>query len=177
MEALVLEREQVRQGVPLFAELAEEVDRLYPDAPDKLRFNECLKRVLDRLVSDLIDHSRAQIAHANLDSVEAVRHQPHRLISFSPQADRQRLQLKNFLYDSVYFSPTIQSDKDQGEQVIAELFEFFMQMPGELPASYQEKMQQEPLHRIVCDYIAGMTDNYVQQQHRRFCSGGAAVAL
>ena len=177
VEALVLEREQVRQGVPLFAELAEEVDRLYPDAPEKLRFNECLKRVLDRLVSDVIDHSRAQIAHANLDSVEAVRHQPHRLISFSPHADRQRLQLKNFLYHSVYFSPTIQSDKDQGEQVIAELFEFFMQMPGELPASYQEKMQQEPLHRIVCDYIAGMTDNYVQQQHRRFCSGGAAVAL
>jgi dGTPase len=61
--------------------------------------------------------------------------------------------------------------------VIAELFEFFMHTPGELPPSYQEKMQQEELHRIVCDYIAGMTDNYVQQQHRRFCSGGAAVAL
>jgi dGTPase len=71
----------------------------------------------------------------------------------------------------------IKADKEQGEQVIADLFEFFMRTPGELPASYQEKMQQEELHRIVCDYIAGMTDNYVQQQHRRFCSGGAAVAL
>lgn len=177
VEALVLEREQVRGGVPLFAEIAEEVDRIYPEASEKLKFNECLKRVLDRLVSDLIDHSRAQIAQAKVDSVEAVRHQPRRLVSFSPEADRQRLQLKEFLYQTVYYSPVIVSDKVQGEQVIAELFEFFMHTPGELPPSYQEKMQQEELHRIVCDYIAGMTDNYVQQQHRRFCSGGAAVAL
>ncbi|HEU5415829.1 MAG TPA: deoxyguanosinetriphosphate triphosphohydrolase [Candidatus Angelobacter sp.] len=176
VEALVLEREQVREGVPLFAEIAGEVDQLYPDAPEKLKFNECLKRVLDRLVSDLIDRSRAQIAHAKLDSVEAVRRHPTRLVSFSPEADRQRLQLKQFLYETVYYSPVIRLDKEQGEQVIAELFEFFMQAPGELPPSYQEKMQQEALHRIVCDYIAGMTDNYVQQQHRRFCSGGAAVA-
>jgi len=176
VEALVLDREQVREGVPLFAEVAAEVDRLYPEAPEKLRFNECLKRVLDRLVSDLIDHSRAQIAGAKLDSVEDVRQQPRRLVSFSPEADRQRLQLKEFLYQTVYYSPVIRADKEQGEQVIAELFEFFMHTPGELPPSYQEKMQQEELHRIVCDYIAGMTDNYVQQQHRRFCSGGAAVA-
>ena len=176
VEALVLEREQVREGVPLFAEIAEEVDQLYPDAAEKLKFNECLKRVLDRLVSDLIDHSSAQIANARLNSVEAVRRQPHRLVSFSPEADRQRLQLKQFLYETVYYSPVIRLDKEQGEQVIAELFEFFMHTPGELPSSYQEKMQQEALHRIVCDYIAGMTDNYVQQQHRRFCSGGAAVA-
>lgn len=176
VEALVLDREQVREGVPLFAEVAAEVDRLYPDAPEKLRFNECLKRVLDRLVSDLINHSRVQIAGAKLNSVEAVRQQPRRLVSFSPEADRQRLQLKEFLYQTVYYSPVIRADKEQGEQVIAELFEFFMHTPGELPPSYQEKMQQEELHRIVCDYIAGMTDNYVQQQHRRFCSGGAAVA-
>jgi len=61
--------------------------------------------------------------------------------------------------------------------VIGELFAFFIESPGDLPESSQEKLQQEPLHRIVCDYIAGMTDNYVQQQHRRFCSGGAAVSL
>ena len=54
--------------------------------------------------------------------------------------------------------------------MISELFEFFMKSPGELPPSYQEKMQHEPLHRIVCDYLAGMTDNYIQEQHRHFLS-------
>ena len=177
VEALVLEREQVRQGVTLFSEAADEVDRLYPAAPEKLKFNESLKRVLDRLVSDLIAHSRNQIAAARANAAGDIRRCHRRLVSFSPEADQKRRQLKAFLYANLYDSAAIRADKQQGEQMIAELFEYFMHMPGELPPSYQEKMQEEELHRIVCDYIAGMTDNYVQQQHRRFCSGGATVGF
>ena len=177
VEALVLEREQVRQGVILFSEVADEVDQLYPAAPEKLKFNESLKRVLDRLVSDLIAHSRQQIAAAGIKSSVDVRRLTRRLVSFSPEVEQKRRQIKDFLYANLYYSPAINADKQQGEQMIAELFEYFMQMPGELPPSYQEKMQEEELHRIVCDYIAGMTDNYVQQQHRRFCSGGATVGF
>lgn len=171
VEADILTREQVRDGVPLFADAAAEVERLYPEAQDKLKFNEALKRVLDHLVSDLIAHSRQQVSAAKVDSAAAVRLYPRRLLAFSPEAEPARRQLKDFLYRNVYDSPVIKADKEQGEQVIADLFEYFMHSPRELPSSYQEKMQQEPLHRIVCDYVAGMTDNYVQQQHRRFCSG------
>src|SRR5690348_5518360 len=177
VEAMVLEREQVREGVILFAEAADEVDQLYPSAQEKLKFNEALKRVLDRLVSDLIAHSRLQVHAASVQSADDVRRHPRRLVSFSPEIDQKRRQMKQFLYGNVYYSPAIKADKEQGEQIIAELFEFFMQMPGELPPSYQEKIEQEELHRVVCDYIAGMTDSYVQQQHRRFCSGGAPIAL
>jgi dGTPase len=91
--------------------------------------------------------------------------------------EQKRRQMKEFLYQNVYYSPAIKADKDQGEQIIAELFELFMQIPHELPPSYQEKLQQEELHRVVCDYIAGMTDSYVQQQHRKLCSGGAPIPL
>jgi dGTPase len=177
VEAMVLEREQVREGVELFSEFADEVDRLYPEAQEKLRFNEALKRVLDRMVGDLIDHTRCQVNAAAVHSADAVRLQPRRLVSFSPEMNEKRRQMKEFLYHNVYYSPAIKGDKEHGEQMIAELFEYFMQLPQELPPSYQEKMQQEELHRVVCDYIAGMTDNYVQQQHRRFCSGGAPIAL
>ena len=79
--------------------------------------------------------------------------------------------LKNFLYENVYYSPTIKADKEDGEQVIGDLFGFFMASPGELPQSYQEKLKEEPLHRVVCDYVAGMTDNYLREQHRNFCLG------
>jgi dGTPase len=177
LEALILTREQVREGVPLFAEISDEVERLYPEAQDKLKFNEALKRVLDRLVSDLITHSRALISAARVSSAADVRRHPTRLLAYSPETEPARRQLKDFLYENVYYSPVIKADKEQGEQVIGDLFEFFMHSPQELPSSYQEKMQEEPLHRIVCDYIAGMTDNYVQQQHRRFCSGGAAIGI
>ena len=177
VEAMVLEREQVRENVLLFAEAADEVERLYPGAQEKLRFNEALKRVLDRLVSDLIAHTRLAVVTASVGSADAVRQHGQRLVSFSTEIEQKRRQMKEFLYENVYYSPAIKADKEQGEQIIAELFELFMQFPHELPPSYQEKIQQEELHRVVCDYIAGMTDSYVQQQHRKLCSGGAPISL
>jgi dGTPase len=168
VEARVLSREQVRDQVPVFARLYAEVERLYPAASEKLKFNETLKRVLDRLVSDLIAHTAGQLRQAGVQSVEEVRQFPRRLFAFSPEVDQERQQIRKFLYQNVYFSPLLQPDKRQAEQVIAETFAFFMKFPRELPAGYQEKTRHEPLHRVVCDYVAGMTDPYILDQHQRF---------
>lgn len=169
VEAEILTREQIRANVPLFARLYDEVEKLYPAAAEKLKFNETLKRVLDRLVSDLITNTRKNIAEAGVQSADDVRRFPQRLCAFSAQADAERLQIKDFLYKNVYFSPSLQRDKKQAEHVIAEMFQFYMRSPQELPVSYQEKAQQEPLHRIVCDYVAGMTDTFILEQHKQCC--------
>jgi len=169
VEARILTREQVRVGVPVFARMYEEVERRYPAAAEKLKFNETLKRVLDRLVSDLIVHTRSTISESGVRQVEDVRKLARRLFAFSPAVDEERRQIKEFLYQNVYFSPVLERDKRQAEQVISELFAFFMKSPRALPASYQEKTRHEPLHRIVCDYVAGMTDSYILEQHGRFC--------
>ena len=171
VEAKILAREQVRQGVPVFAALYAEVAKRYPAATEKLKFYETLKRVLDRLVSDLISHSRELIEKAGVKSVEDVRRFPRRLFAFSPEVDGERRQVREFLYQNVYFSATLQPDKRQAETVIAECFEFYTKMPRMLPMSYQEKARHEPLHRIVCDYLAGMTDGYILEQYRRFFPG------
>src|SRR5215467_4640988 len=168
VEAKILTREEIRQGVPVFARVDAEVRQLYPAAVEKLKFYETLKRVLDRLVSDLIAHTRQMIREAGVGSVEDVRRFPRRLFAFSPEIDRERREIKDFLYRQVYFSTMLQPDKKQAEQVIADLFAFFIKSPRELPVGYQEKSRYEPLHRIVCDYIAGMTDSYILEQHRRF---------
>ena len=175
VEAHILTREKVRREVPVFARLYTEVECRYPQAAEKLKFNETLKRVLDHLVSDLITHTRCAIRESGVQTVDDVRRLPGRLCAFSPQVDTERLQIKDFLYRNVYFNPRLERDKKAGEQVIAELFAFFMKSPGDLPASYQEKARQEPLHRVVCDYIAGMTDGYILEQHRKFWTGRKRV--
>jgi dGTPase len=175
VESMILSREQVREGVPVFARLQAEVEQLHPSAPEKLRFNETLKRVLDRLVSDLIANSRKLILDSGAGSVEAVRRFPRILFGFSPEVAQEQRQIRHFLFQNVYFSSELQPEKEQAEQVISALFKFFLRFPNELPASYQEKMRHEPLYRIVCDYIAGMTDSYVTDQHRRLCSPARRV--
>src|SRR5262249_45140148 len=129
VEAKILTRERVRQGVPVFARLHEEVEQRYPAAAEKLKFNETLKRVLDRLVSDLISHSRELIREADVQSVADVRKFPERLVAFSKAADTERLEIKDFLYRNVYFSTALQSDKRQAGQGIAHLFLVFFQFP------------------------------------------------
>jgi dGTPase len=169
LEARILTLEQIRAGVPVFARLHAGIERRYPNAPEKLKFNETLKRVLDRMVSDLIANTKKELAAAAVCSVEAVRRHPQRLASFSPEVEDECREIKTFLYENLYYSPSLKADKKEAVQMVAEVFAFFMKMPEELPASYREKTQHEPLHRIVCAYIAGMTDNYIQDQHRRFC--------
>ncbi|HWX55970.1 MAG TPA: deoxyguanosinetriphosphate triphosphohydrolase [Verrucomicrobiae bacterium] len=172
VEARLLGIEQIRDAVPVFARFYAEVERLYPGAAEKLKFNEALKRVLDRLVSDLIENTRCRIAASGVRSASDVRRHPQRLFAFSPEMEAERRQLKDFLYRNVYYSPLLQQDHELGERVISGLFEYFMKSPERLPENYQEKARQEPLHRVVCDYIAGMTDSYVQDQYRHFCPNG-----
>src|SRR5437660_2896713 len=135
VEARLLTRERVRSGVPVVAHLYEEVERRYPAAQEKLKFYETLKRVLDRLVTDLITHTRGVIRASGVQQVEDVRRFARRLFAFSPAVDTERRQIKEFLYRNVYFSPVLERDKRQAEQVISELFAFFMRSPRELPES------------------------------------------
>lgn len=177
-EARLLTLEQIREEVPVFARFFAEVKRLYPEAPKKLQFNEVLRRILDRWVTDLIHNTQSQVAslgghqkHAPHDHItlEAVRKYPKRLVNLSSEVEAERRQTKEFLYQNLYYSSILQPEKEDAERVITELFALWMQHPEKLPASYQEKMKLEPQARVVCDYIAGMTDTYIREQYEKYC--------
>ncbi len=167
-EADILNVQQIRDGVPAFARAYNEAEKKYPQAIEKLKFNEALKIFFNRLVTDLIENTRVRIRQAGVNSLEDVRHHRERLASFSAAVDAERRQAKEFLYANLYFSPDLRADKVRAEEMVGELFQFWMQHPEELPSSYQSKAESEPLARIVCDYIAGMTDNFIIAQKERY---------
>ena len=175
-EADILTVAQIRAGVPVFDRFYREVETIFPDALEKLKFNEALKRFFNYLVTDLIHHTQGRIRRSAVRSVEDVRQWPERLAAFSPPVDEERRQAKQFLYENLYYSPRLKPDKVQAEVVVGELFEFWMAHPRELPPSYQEKAQSEPLARVVCDYVAGMTDNFIFDQYAKHCDGGGHSA-
>ena len=168
-ESRLLTLEQIRNGVPVFERYYGEVESMYPDAIDKLKFNETVKRILDRWVGDLIGHTKEQIRLAGVRDIEDVRSCLDRLVTLSPPVEQERRATKEFLYTNLYFSATLNPEKDDAGRVVSELFKLWMAKPESLPASYQEKATQEPLARIVCDYIAGMTDNYIYEQYEKYC--------
>lgn len=168
-EAHLLSLDQIREGVPIFGRFLKEVSHIYPDAPDKLKFNEALKRVLNRFVDDLIRNTQRRVNEAGVQSVENVRSHGERLAAFSPEVEAERKQSKEFLYENLYLSPSLADEKEDAERIVGELFRFWTEHPESLPRSYQEKAVGESLPRVICDYIAGMTDNFIFEQHEKYC--------
>ncbi|MGC2195104.1 MAG: deoxyguanosinetriphosphate triphosphohydrolase [Terriglobales bacterium] len=169
-EARLLFLDDIRSGLPVFERFYREVEGIYPDAADKLKFNETVKRMLDRMVGDLIENTRHRLGANQIDGLEAVRAHSERLAALSPEVEEERRANKEFLYNHLYFSPSLSDEKDDAEIVVKALFAYWMENPSQLPHQYQEKAHEEPLARIVCDYIAGMTDNFIYEQYDRFCA-------
>ena len=168
-EAHLVSLEEIREGVPVFERFYREVEQIYPDAAPKLKFNEALRRMLNRLADDLITNTRARLNQSGVCTLEDVRNHPTRLAAFSPIVDAERQEAKDFLHEHLYFSPALADEKDDAERVVAELFAFWMESPATLPHNYQEKAKQESLPRVVCDYIAGMTDHFILEQYDKHC--------
>ncbi len=104
-EARLLDLEQLRAEVPVFEAAYRDVDRTHPDGLQKLKFNEALKRVLDRLATDLIEHTRAQLEASGAKSVEEIRRLPKRLASFSSQMAEQNRTPEALSFLAPLFSP------------------------------------------------------------------------
>src|SRR5712671_2287239 len=112
LESNLITLKAIREHVPLFEHYYGEVERLYPGAIDKLRFNEALKRMLDHLVGDLIRNTKSKVAAAKIRTLADVRNSPKRLADFSGDVEAQRKQAKEFLYAELYYSPELKRDKE-----------------------------------------------------------------
>jgi len=176
-EAKLVELPAVLAAVPVFQEAFTRVARRYLTALPKLQFNETLKWVIDCLVSDLIENTQNQLAEAEIKTVANVRACSRRLVAFSPAVAAQNAQLKHFLYDHLYANPKLTAEREQAVKKLEELFQFYMAQPQRLPHTHFEKAREQPLHRVVCDYIAGMTDTYVFRQHRELFSADASLSV
>jgi len=164
-EAKLLNIEMIRAEVPLFAQFYEEVERTHPAGIEKLKFNEAAKWVLDHLATDLIENTRAVLVASAIDSVQSVRLAANRLAGFGSAVRVENARLKKFLAACLYNHPAIVGDRERSVEALGQLFQRYMETPEAMPKAYAELAQTGPRHRVVCDYIAGMTDHFLLRQH------------
>jgi dGTPase len=173
-EAHVLDIEMIGSEVPLFARFYEEVERSHSQGLEKLKFNEAAKRVLDHLATGLIENTRSVVAASGVQSVDDVRHAPRRLAGFSASLAAENGVLKKFLLARLYDNPAIVGDRERSVEALAQLFDFYLEHPNAMPNAYAELAQRAPKHRVVCDYIAGMTDHFLLRQHAELLGTSSA---
>jgi len=173
-EAHVLDIEMICAEVPLFARFYEEVERSHPHGLEKLKFNEAAKRVLDHLATGLIENTRSVVAASGVQSVEDVRHAPRRLAGFAVSMAAENAVLKKFLLARLYNNPAIVGDRERSVEALTQLFDFYVEHPAAMPKAYAELAQLAPKYRVVCDYIAGMTDHFLLRQHTELLGASSA---
>lgn len=166
-EARILSLDEICSRVALFDRSFREARSRHRGAREKLLFNEALRRMLDALVTELIESTAARAHEEGVRSLEDVRSHPNRVAAFSHHMEAERRQCKEFLYQQLYYSRELEPEKALAERIITELFEHWISRPETLPESYREKLKHEAVPRVICDYVAGMTDNFILDQHRK----------
>ena len=176
-EAELLDFDLLRAEVPLFAQAYALVDRAHPAAKEKLKFSEALKDVLNALASDLIETTAARTMQSAVTSIDEVRRWPERLAGMSPQMSAANAGLKHFLAINLYSNPAITSDRDHSIECLARLFHFYLDNPESMPPDHEQQALTVPRHIVVCDYIAGMTDQFLLKQYRDHFGNAASPSL
>jgi len=172
LDSGILTIDQVRAGVPLFRGFHDGVLRDYPAAAPKLAAYETLKRILNALVTDLMEEIHRRVtelgaATAGEIGLDAIRRAPHRLVALSPEMEAARATAKEFLYANLYNSPDMEEGHARAAEIVQGLFSALVASPDRLPEDHQAQISTEGLARTVADYIAGMTDSYIEQVWER----------
>ena len=141
------------------------VQQAHPAALEKYIFHDALQAMQKTLVRDLIDTTAANARDAGVQSLADVRGAGRRLARLSEQAEAERREEKRYLYDTLYTCAELDREHSKAAEVVTELFQFWVAEPEQLPEAYFAEVESEGLARVVADYIAGMTDNYILLQY------------
>lgn len=156
--------------VPLAGTALAEVLKSYPRLAPPRIVHETVRRVISAMVNDVLAESRRRIASAKPRSVEDVRALGASLIGFSAQMAEQNRVLQAFLSQRMYRHARVLENMARAQRVIGDLFEAYMNEPALLPGNWREDSlthDESRFARQVCDFIAGMTDRYALEQHKR----------
>jgi dGTPase len=161
--------DQLRQQ-PLFDSQYREVTGRYPDLEDRRLIYEIIRRMINTVVTDLIETTRRNLDEAGPESIDDVRAAGKPLVGFSAEIGEQHRLLKQFLHQHLYSHEQKLEMTRKVQTVLRELFETFMNDVKTMPAEFAGSAAQggeAARARVVADYIAGMTDRYAFAEHKR----------
>lgn len=146
----------------------DKIGKGYPGLNEQLKKYQVIRTLINMQVTDLIKESQKKIARAKIKSAIDVRLAPYKLITFSKHTELLRLQLKDFLMHNLYQNYRVVRMSTKAKRFIEELFNVYLNKPQQLPPDAVLRIKnQEDTRRVICDYIAGMTDRYALDEYKK----------
>jgi len=162
--------------VPMVGAIFSEVRETYPDIDDSRLINESVRRLIDRMVNDVLAETETRLADAKSKTVDDIRGLGAPLVAFSDEMRKNGLAIREFLFARMYRHDKVMVKTNLMQDVVLALFEHYLQHPAALPSDWQVEAGypgSRVTARLVADYIAGMTDRFALEECRRLPHGAA----
>src|SRR3954468_16290358 len=160
----ILSADQLRETA-IWRDSHASVTQRYPDAKEPDLHKLIIRDIIDKQVGDVVKTSGEAIVASGVQSADDVRQQQKSLIHYSEKRTADNRELRRFLYKNVYYHPRVAEVNHRACEMLRVVFETYLREPDRLGDSATKRIESEGLHRTVCDYIAGMTDRYVIEEH------------
>lgn len=138
-----------------------------PEALGQMDRRRAIRELINTEVSDLLDASQQGLEQQGVDSPEAARRQPANLVRFSPEMAEKNGELRRFLRTNLYRHYRVMRMAVKAQRLVGELFQAYLAEPSQLPQATQRRLPKEDPYRVVCDYVAGMTDRFALEEYRK----------
>jgi dGTPase len=161
--------------VPLVGAMFAEVRRTYPEIDESRLIKEAVRRLIDRMVNDLLAETQSRLAGAGPKSADDIRALGAPVVAFSEEMGKNGRALKDFLFERMYRHEKVNRKTDQVQEVVQLLFAHYLANPEALPTGWHAGAgiaDSRQTARLVADYIAGMTDRFALEECRKLPSGG-----
>ena len=163
------------QAVEIWQELFERVEAELPESRLKVKVHETIRRLINFLVTDLVEHTMAGIENLKVKNVDDVRKAPRQLVGYSEKVRVKNAELKKFLFKNLYRHYRVERMADKAERILRDLFRAYTHNPKILPPWVFERAGSDDPMRAICDYVAGMTDRFALDEHQKLYDPHARV--
>ncbi len=167
LTARLFTESQLCRDVVIWREAAHAVKRDYGDLPDECRRYFILRCLIDSQVKDVVLTTEKQILAAGVPSADAVRRHPTPLVDYSAERRRLNLELREYLYQNLYYNPEVHEPNRRAVRMLEELFHYYSEHHDQIGEQARRRARKDGWPRAICDYLAGMTDRYALQEHQR----------
>lgn len=161
-------KEEALNKIALWKTTADIITKKYPNLSSEMRKYQIVKEIINFQVTDLVTETEKRIKKFKIHKPDDVRRFPQKIVSFSKEMTLLREPLREFLIKNLYQHYRVIRMANKAHRFINSLFKVYFDKPEQLPPTTQSRLQGSDTHRVICDYIAGMTDRYALDEYKKF---------
>lgn len=163
----LLDEKKLARDVKIWGDATRLIKKQHGELSEECRRYFIIRCLIDGQVKDVVNTTEKRIAAAGIKTVDDVRLYPKPLVQYSPERRKLNQELRKYLYENLYFNPSVHEPNMRAVRMLEELFKYYLRHPQEIGESSVRRARNDGWHRAICDYLSGMTDRYAIMDYQR----------